>query len=343
MAGLNDLSGHFQPLWFYDSLYCDTHFSYKCSLLIYQHLHICLCQGWGSNHLHTLSGSILNPRNHKVAFVSWLFWEAPWRSTLFPWSQNLFSLSTLFSPSPRLPMSWGTLWKYSLLNIPGPVDLTYTWPSLAESWKSKDFAATFSRKLQRIPKILAEIVVWHFPRAGAHWGECALISVCVVRSDMSQLCSCIPLAQAFSCPIRRYFSSNEKRKNLYPFCDSFEITSSCIFEAQTSQMGLIVSWWQCTPARVYDFQAVSNLLLCCHIPCKWPQWCIHEILALWYSCNSIWSAGDASHAGMTWQEKSLSWTNSFDYTEISIFKQNFNRIYLKSSYDFIVQSPREHN
>lgn len=240
-------------------------------------------------------------------------------------------------------MLWRTLWKYFILNIPGPIDLTYTWPSLAESWKTKDFAATFSRKLQRIPKILAEIVVWHFPRVGAHWGDCALIGVCVVRSDMSQLCSCIPLAQAFNCPIRRYFSCNEKRKNLYSFCDSFEITSSCIFEAETGQMRLMVSWWQRTPGRVYDFQAVSNLLLCCHIPCKWPQWHIHEILALWHSCNPIWSAGDASHAGMTWQEKSLSWTDSFDYTEISIFKQNFNHIYLKSSYDFIVQPPREHN
>lgn len=35
------------------------------------------------------------------------------------------------------------------------------------------------------------------------------VSVCVVRSGMSQLCSCTPLAQIFSCPRWWYFSSDE--------------------------------------------------------------------------------------------------------------------------------------
>lgn len=111
-------------------------------------------------------------------------------------------------------------------------------------------------------------------------GEWAFIGVCAVRSDMAQLCICIPLAQAFSCPRWWYFSPDEKKKikitQLYSFCDSFEITSSCIYETQTSQIGLMGSGWWHTTSLV-----------------KWLRWawCIPKIPAPWHSCNPIQSAG----------------------------------------------------
>ena len=63
------------------------------------------------------------------------------------------------------------------------------------------------------------------------------VCVCVVRSDMSQLCSCIPLAKPFSCPRWWYFSSDET--NFIPFL----IVLGLLQDVSRNLRDAKWSWW----------------------------------------------------------------------------------------------------
>lgn len=86
--------------------------------------------------------------------------------------------------------------------------------------------------------ILGEILLFRVPDVGAFvraWGVC----VCVVRSDMSQLCSCSPLAQTSGCPRRLRFSSDET--NLIPFLTAWGLLQDVPGELRQAKWG---SWIQ---------------------------------------------------------------------------------------------------
>lgn len=63
------------------------------------------------------------------------------------------------------------------------------------------------------------------------------LCVCVLRSDMSQFCSCIPLAQTFSCPRRWYFSSDET--NFIPFLIVLGLLQDVSRKLRQAKWG----WW----------------------------------------------------------------------------------------------------
>lgn len=169
------------------------------------------------------------------------------------------------------------------------------------------------------------------------FGACALyefVCVCVLRSDMSQFCSCIPLAQTFSCPRRWYFSSDET--NFIPFLIVLRLLQDVSRKLRQAKWG----WW---------IQG-GNIPQQCSVASKHPQtFCCCSAATslasdlnghggathswLWYSLSPIWSLWDlpAVQGWLSGQQKlhesSWSRTKNFDYTEISIFMLGFNYIH----------------
>lgn len=92
--------------------------------------------------------------------------------------------------------------------------------------------------------------------------------VCVVRSDMSQLCSCSPLAQTSGCPRRLRFSSDET--NLIPFPTAWGLLQDVPGELRQAKWG---SWIQGgNTAQKSSVASKQPQTFCCHIHSQWPEW-----------------------------------------------------------------------
>lgn len=153
--------------------------------------------------------------------------------------------------------------------------------------------------------------------------------VCVVRSDMSQLCSCSPLAQAWSCPRRLEFSSAET--NLIPFLTAWGLLQDVSRELRQAKWG----WWIRGGNTTQQCSVVSSSHkpFCCHIPSQWPEWtqfypCCPGSLTL--TQPSLRCVRPTCHSGTSQWSVKAAWEQLelgkkiIDYIEISIFVLGFN-------------------
>lgn len=141
--------------------------------------------------------------------------------------------------------------------------------------------------------ILGEILLFHVPDVGAFvhvWG------VCVVRSDMSQLCSCSPLAQTLSCPRRLRFSSDETK--LTHFLTAWGLLQDVPRELRQAKWG---SWIQGGNTAQCSVASKQPQTFCCNIHSQWPEWtwfypCCPGSLTL--TQLSLKCVGPTCHSGM---------------------------------------------
>lgn len=138
------------------------------------------------------------------------------------------------------------------------------------------------------------------------WVHLSTHGGCVVRSDMSQLCSCSPLAQTWSCPRRLQFSSDET--NLIPFLTAWGLLQDVSGELRQAKWG----WWiqggsTAQPCSVASKQPQT---FCCHIPSQWPEWtrfypCCPGSLTL--TQPSLKCVRPSCHSGMTQWTAKATW------------------------------------